>query len=69
MTKETIIENLIQERIGVLRSNKSRLEDQITQATGKEIELPEAFEDQRRDKLAETIKELKLLEDESIKED
>ena len=65
MTKETIIENLIQERIVVLNTNKTRLEEQITQATGKEIELPEQFEDQRRVKLAEIIKELKLLNDET----
>ena len=65
MTKETVIENLVQERITVLNQTKTRLEDQITQATGNEIELPEQFEDQRRVKLAETIKELKLLTDET----
>ena len=47
----------------VLRSEKVRLEDQITQATGNEIELPEAFEDQRREKLAGIIKEIKILEE------
>ena len=65
MTKETVIENLVQERITVLNQTKTRLEEQITQATGNEIELPEQFEDQRRVKLAETIKELKLLTDET----
>ena len=42
---------------------KVRLEEQITQSTGNEIELPEQFEDQRREKLAETIKEIKILEE------
>ena len=64
MTKEAIIESLIRERVSVLKQTKARLEEQITSATAKEKELPEAFEDQRREKLAETIKELKTLENE-----
>ena len=66
MTIETVIEALIVERISVLKQTKKRLEEQITQATGNEIDLPEQFEDQRRDKLAATLKELKLLEDEKL---
>ena len=66
MTLDTVIENLITERVQVLQNQKQRLEEQITQATGNEIELPEQFEDQRREKLAEIIKELKLLNDENI---
>ena len=66
MTKETVIEALVQERISVLKQQKERLEEQITQATAKEKELPEQFEDQRREKLAATIKELKLLTDEKL---
>ena len=62
---ETYIQSLIADRIEVLKTNKERLELQITQATGKEQELPEAFEDQRREKLAETIKELNILQDEN----
>ena len=63
MTLREILLNLISDRLKVLRSEKIRLEDQITQATGNEIELPEAFEDQRREKLAGIIKEIKILED------
>ena len=66
MTVETVLETLITERITVLKANKKRLEEQITQATGNEIELPGEFEDQRREKLAATLKELKLLEDEKL---
>ena len=62
MTLKTIIKNLISERVTVLRTTKNRLEEQLTQATGNEIDLPDQFEDQRREKLAETIKELKILE-------
>ena len=65
MTLETVIENLVQERITVLKQQKLRLEEQITSATAKEKELPEQFEDQRREKLADIIKELKLLNDET----
>ena len=61
MATEKYVLNLLEERIATLNSNKKRLEEQITQATGNEIELPEQFEDQRREKLAETIKELKVL--------
>ena len=61
MVTEKYVLNLLEERIATLNSNKKRLEEQITQATGNEIELPEQFEDQRREKLAETIKELKVL--------
>ena len=63
MTLREILLNLISDRLKVLRSEKTRLEDQITQATGNEIELPEAFEDQRREKLAGIIKEIKILTD------
>ena len=66
MTREEIIDNLIENRISVLQREKLRLEEQLTQATGKELELPEAFEDQRREKLAEIIKELNLLKDETL---
>ena len=63
MTLREILLRLIEDRMKVLRSEKNRLEEQITQATGNEIELPEAFEDQRREKLAGIIKELKILEE------
>ena len=62
--KQEILDNLVVDRIKVLNQQKLRLEEQLTQSTGNEIELPEQFEDQRRDKLAEVIKELKILEDE-----
>lgn len=64
--REEIMANLVEDRLKVLNQQKARLEEQITQATGNEIELPEEFEDQRREKLAETIKELKILENERI---
>ena len=61
--KEKIIEGLIEDRVQVLKSNKVRLEEQLTSHTEKESkELPEAFAEQRKEKLAETIKELKILE-------
>ncbi|MGI9548852.1 MAG: hypothetical protein ACR2M7_02590 [Bdellovibrionales bacterium] len=42
------------------------MEEQLTQSTGQEIELPEAFEEQRREKLAGIIKELNILGDETL---
>lgn len=63
MTLRTVLQSLIDERLSVLRRNKAQLEEQITKDTGNEIELPEQFADQRREKLAETIKEIKLLEE------
>ena len=62
--KQEILDNLVVDRIKVLNQQKLRLEEQLTQSIGNEIELPEQFEDQRREKLAEVIKELKILEDE-----
>ena len=62
--KQEILDNLVVDRIKVLNQQKLRLEEQLTQSTGNEIELPEQFEDQRREKLAEVIKELKILENE-----
>lgn len=56
------LEQLLEEREKILFASKTRLEEQITQATAKEKELPEEFEDQRREKLADTIKELKRIE-------
>lgn len=58
----TYLENMIAERLIVLRTQKARLEEQITQDTGNEIDLPSQFADQRREKLAEVIKELKTIE-------
>jgi len=66
MTREEIIDRLISERVTVLERLKRDLEEQLTQATGQEIELPQQFEDQRRDKLAGIIKELNLLTDETL---
>ena len=61
--KKEILNNLVEDRIKVLNTQKERLEEQLTNhATDKE--LPEQFADQRKEKLAETIKELKILEDE-----
>ena len=61
--KKEILNNLVEDRIRVLNTQKERLEEQLTNhATDKE--LPEQFADQRKEKLAETIKELKILEDE-----
>ena len=56
--------NLIEDRINILTTQKKNLEGQITQDTSNEIELQEAYIAQRREKLAEIIKELKILEDE-----
>ena len=62
--KQEILDNLVVDRIKVLNQQKLRLEEQLTNHIGNEQELPEQFADQRRDKLAEIIKELKILEDE-----
>lgn len=62
--RQEILENLIVERLQVLQASKVRLEEQLTNHTGDEQVIPEQFADQRRDKLAETIKEIKILEDE-----
>ena len=66
MNIQQLVDELIQDKISTLKTNKKRLEEQITQATGNEIDLPGAFEDQRREKLAETIKQLNILEDEKL---
>lgn len=60
--KQEIIEKLIDERLNTLEREKNRLEEQITKDTAKEQELPEAFLEQRKEKLAEVIKETKILE-------
>ncbi len=65
MTKTEILSNLITDRLTVLRKEKERLEEQITKDTSNEIELPEQFADQRREKLAEVIKEIKILDEEN----
>ena len=62
--KAEVMANLVQERLTVLKQQKERLEEQLTNHTATEQELPEAFADQRREKLAEIIKEIKILEDE-----
>lgn len=67
--RKEILDNLVEDRLKVLGQTKVRLEEQITQSTGNEIELPEAFEEQRKEKLAETIKEIKILENETKKEE
>ena len=66
MKREEIVNKLVEDRIITLKREKSRLEEQLTQSTGQEIELPEAFEEQRREKLAEIIKELNILGDETL---
>ena len=53
----------------ILTTQKKNLEEQITQDTSNEIELQEAYIAQRREKLAEIIKELKILEDEKQETD
>lgn len=57
---------MIEERVTVLNQQKKRLEEQLTNHTGNEQELPEQFADQRREKLAEIIKELNILQDETL---
>ena len=60
--KKEIIENLIEDRVKILKKEKERLEDMITKDTAKEQELPKEFLEQRREKLADVIKETKILE-------
>ena len=59
--KEEIMKNLINDRLTVLNQQKARLEEQMTE-TGQDLQ--EVYFQQRRDKLAEVIKEIKILEDE-----
>lgn len=66
--RQEILSNLIEDRISVLKRNKESLEEQITKDTSNEQELPKEFVSQRREKLAETIKEIKILEDEKQQE-
>ena len=61
MTLRSILEELIEDHVVVLEQRKKNLEQQITQDTGKEQELQEAFLEQRREKLADTIKRLNIL--------
>lgn len=66
--RKEILDNLIEDRIQVLKSNKVRLEEQLTSHTGDDQVIPEQFADQRKEKLAETIKEIKILENEKTQE-
>ena len=59
--REEIMQNLVNDRLVTLRNQKARLEEQMTE-TGQELQ--EVYFQQRRDKLAEIIKEIKILEDE-----
>ena len=62
--REEIMQNLVSDRLIALRNQKARLEEQMTE-TGQELQ--EVYFQQRRDKLAEIIKEIKILEDEEQK--
>ena len=66
--KKEIFDNLIQDRLSVLKSQKARLEEQLTSHTGNEHELPMEFAQLQREKIAEVIKEIKILEDEKKQE-
>ncbi len=66
--REEVMRNLVEDRLRVLETQKTRLEEQITEDTAKENELQEAYLEQRREKLADTIKELKILKDEKKSE-
>ncbi len=63
--REEVMKNLVEDRLKILKTQKSRLEEQITEDTAKESELQEAYLGQRREKLADTIKEIKILENET----
>ena len=67
--KEEIMANLVNDRLTVLRQQKTRLESQLTDHTGDGTDLPDQFADLQREKLAEIIKELKILEDEKTESD
>ena len=62
--REEIMQNLVSDRLIALRNQKARLEEQMTE-TGQDLQ--EVYFQQRRDKLAEIIKEIKILEDEEQK--
>ena len=66
MNREEIVNNLIKDRVITLEREKVRLESQLTEHVGDGVELPSEFADQRREKLAEIIKELKILGDETL---
>ena len=65
--KEEIIANLITDRIAVLKQNKVRLEERLTDHVGDGTDLPDEFAQQQKGKLTEIIKEIKILEDEETK--
>ena len=60
--KKEIIEKLVEERVTILKKQKEQLEEQITKDTTKEVPLQEAYLEHRREKLADIIKETKILE-------
>ena len=61
--------NLVNDRLQILRTQQKNLEDQITKDTANETELQEAYLAQRREKLADILKEIKILEDEKQETD
>lgn len=67
--KQEIIEKLVDERLNTLEREKTRLEEQITKDTAKEQELPKEFLEQRKEKLAEVIKETKILESDETEQE
>ena len=66
MERQEIVNKLIEERLVTLKREKERLESQLTEHVGDGVELPSQFADQRREKLADIIKELKILGDETL---
>ena len=61
--------NLVNDRLSILRTQQKNLEEQITKDTANEVELQEAYLAQRREKLADILKEIKILEDEKQETD
>ena len=67
--REEIMNNLVEDRLKVLNQQKARLEEQITNDTAGETDHQEIFIENRREKLAEVIKEIKILSNEGINTD
>ncbi len=66
--RKEILDNLVEDRLLVLKSQKKRLEEQLTEHAGNERKLPEQFAEHQRHKIAETIKEIKILENEQTQQ-
>ena len=62
--KEEIINKILDEALITRQRTKDRLEEMLTEQTNGDKELPEPFVEKKKEQLAETIKEIKVIENE-----